>query len=339
MFSRRRRGRQAGPLWRFIPVRNEAERIEACLDAALASEGVDFEVIVMNDHSTDATADLVRARAERDPRLRLATAPPLPAGWTGKPHACLSLSRLTDRPLLLFIDADVRLAPDAAWRLAPLPDVALVSGVPRQLVRGLLQAALVPMINVLIFGYAPGFLLKKRPCWPAATVACGQMIMVRAADYHRLGGHSVVAASMHEGLKLARHFRQNGLATDFVQAADLATCQMYDGWRETWRGFGKNATEGMATLRALPIWTLLLGGGIVLPWIALAFSPNAMWGGLVCAQILARIVQKRACREPWLAVILFVPGVVLCLVLQWQALLRSGRAVSWRGRRYVPLSG
>jgi cellulose synthase/poly-beta-1,6-N-acetylglucosamine synthase-like glycosyltransferase len=69
----------------LIPARDEAARIEACLDAALASEGVDFEVIVLDDQSTDETAEIVRRRAASDARLRLAAAPPLPPGWKGKP--------------------------------------------------------------------------------------------------------------------------------------------------------------------------------------------------------------------------------------------------------------
>jgi len=325
----------------LIPARDEAQRIEACLDAALASEGVDFEVIVLDDHSTDATGEIVRARAAVDPRLRLVAAPPLPPGWGGKPHACLQLSRLTDRPLLLFIDADVRLAPDAALRLAPPPGVAMVSGVPRQIMTGVTQTALVPMINFLIFGYLPGVLMRRFPVWPAAAVACGQLVMVRAQDYARVGGHAAVANAMHDGLKLARHFREEGLATDFVVAADLATCRMYETARETWDGFAKNATEGMATPRALPVWTLLLGGGVLAPLVILVAAPTKALALAVLAQWAARALQARVCREPAKAVLLFPLGVLLTLGVQWSALIGRwrGRTVEWRGRIYRPLSG
>jgi hypothetical protein len=183
----------------LIPARDEAARIEACLDAALASEGVDFEVIVLDDQSTDATADIVRKRAALDARLRLAQAPPLPPGWKGKPHACQVLAGLTDRPLLLFIDADVLLAPDAAARLAPPPGISLVSGVPRQLVSGLIETAVVPMINFLIFGYLPVAFMRRFSTMPALTAACGQLMMMRAADYARAGGHAAVKDALHDG--------------------------------------------------------------------------------------------------------------------------------------------
>jgi hypothetical protein len=329
----------------LIPARNEAARIETCLDAALASRGVDFEVIVLDDHSTDGTAEIVSRRAASDARLRLAAAPSLPPGWNGKPHACHVLASLTDRPLLLFIDADVRLSPDAAARLAPPPGVSLVSGVPRQLVGGWLEVAIVPMINFLIFGYLPVGFMRLWPRQPALTAACGQLVMARAADYARVGGHAAVRAAMHDGLKLARHFRRSGFATDFVQAADLAACRMYEGARETWDGFSKNATEGMATPLGLPIWTLLLGGGVLFPLLALPFAAGSAAGVALAlamtAQWAARALQAWLCREPPLAVLLFPVGVALTLAIQFTAFVRArlGRPVTWRGRSYRPQSG
>ncbi len=329
----------------LIPARNEAARIGACLDAALASEGVDFEVIVLDDQSSDATADVVARRAAADPRLRLAHAPPLPPGWKGKPHACHVLASLTDRPLLLFVDADVRLAPDAAARLAPPDGVSLISGVPRQIVRGVVETAVAPMINFLIFGYLPVGFMRRFPHQPSLTAACGQLVMVRAADYARVGGHGAVKDVMHDALKLARHFRRCGLATDFVQAADLAECRMYQGARETWDGFSKNATEGMATPRALPIWTALLAGGILCPPLALPFLgmsvPGVALSSAIVALAGARLLQARLCREPLLAVALFPLGVALTLAIQYAALIGAwrGRPVAWRGRSYGPQSG
>jgi hypothetical protein len=329
----------------LIPARNEAERIGACLDAAMASDGVDFEVIVLDDQSADATAEIVRRRAGSDARLRLAAAPPLPPGWKGKPHACQVLASLTNKPLLLFIDADVLLAPDAAARLAPPPGISLVSGVPRQLVRGLIETAVVPMINFLIFGYLPVAYMRRFSTMPALTVACGQLMMARAADYARAGGHAAVREALHDGLKLARHFRKCGLATDFVQAADLADCKMYDGARETWDGFSKNATEGMATPRALPVWTALLAGGVLCPPLALLYFGISAEGAILALAILvlacARALQARVCREPALAVLLLPVGVALTLAIQYGALIAKwrGRTVAWRGRSYRPLSG
>ena len=116
----------------LIPARNEEQAIGRCVSAALASRAADIEVIILDDGSTDRTAAIVRDLMGLDPRLRLAASPGLPPGWNGKQHACWVLSHETARPNLLFIDADVVLAPDAAARLAPPAGIDLVSGVPRQ---------------------------------------------------------------------------------------------------------------------------------------------------------------------------------------------------------------
>ena len=143
----------------LIPARDEAAHIAACVQAALASAGVAVEVLVMDDGSHDGTAAIVEALAERDPRLRLLRAPPLPPGWTGKVHACARLAEAARGGHLLFIDADVRLAPQAAAALADHARrhrLALASGVPRQEIGTLGEALTVPAINLLMLGYLPG---------------------------------------------------------------------------------------------------------------------------------------------------------------------------------------
>ena len=327
----------------LIPARDEAAGIAACVEGALASTGVALEVIVLDDHSTDTTAAIVARLAAGDPRLRLAQAPPLPAGWSGKQHACHVLSRLTDAPLLLFLDADVRLEAGAAARLAgALADTDLVSGVPRQRMGSLAELMIIPMINMLMLGYLP-IPLSRRDPRPSLAAACGQMIAVRAEAYARAGGHAGVRASLHDGLTLPRLFRAAGLRTDLVAGADLATCRMYAGWRAVVAGTTKNATEGLARPLALPVWTVLLLGGHVAPWgllvVALArHGPAAVaLAALACAgPLAARLVQAVRCREPLVSAVLNPVAVVLLLALQWLALARksSGRPQTWRGRSY-----
>ncbi len=327
----------------LIPARDEEAGIAACVESALASTGVALEVIVLDDHSTDATAAIVARLADAHPRLRLVEAPPLPTGWSGKQHACHVLSGLADAPVLLFLDADVRLQPDAAARLAgALAEVDLVSGVPRQRMESLAELLIIPMINMLLLGYLP-IPLSRRDPRPSLAAACGQMIAVRADAYARAGGHAGIRASLHDGLTLPRSFRAAGLRTDLVAGSDLATCRMYAGWRAVVRGTTKNATEGLAKPVALPIWTLLLLGGHVAPWVLLVSAVGrgqsiaAALAALACAgPLMARLAQGVRCREPLLAALLNPFAVVLLLALQWLALLRksAGRPAMWRGRSY-----
>ncbi|KAA0573100.1 glycosyltransferase [Azospirillum sp. B21] len=330
----------------LIPARNEEAGIAAAVDAALLSRGVEVEVVVLDDHSTDRTAEIVRAIAARDPRVRLESAPPLPPGWSGKQHACQALATLARHPVLLFQDADVRLAPDAA-RLTCGALLSgrhgLVSGFPRQETGTLAEALVIPLIHVLLLGYLP-MLGMRRSGDPRFGAACGQLIAVRREAYWKAGGHAAISASLHDGVTLPRAFRRAGQGTDLFDVTGLASCRMYRGWREVWSGFTKNATEGMATPAALPVWTLLLFGGHVLPWILLGWAalnplPDAavtMAGLAAAAGLLFRLLLLVRFRQSVVGALLHPVGILIMLAIQWAALLRArhGRPSEWRGRAY-----
>jgi glycosyltransferase involved in cell wall biosynthesis len=118
----------------LIPARDEERNIAACVESVLASTGVELEVLVLDDASSDRTAEIVREIAARDARVRLLHAPVLPAGWNGKQHACWILAQESRAPMMLFLDADVRVAPDAIARCEGArrrQELALLSGFPR----------------------------------------------------------------------------------------------------------------------------------------------------------------------------------------------------------------
>ncbi len=319
----------------LVPARNEEANIAACLDAALLSRGVEVEVVVMDDGSTDRTAEIVRAHAAKDPRVRLEAAPPLPPGWTGKVHACARLAEAARGTHLLFIDADVRLAPGAAAAMAghaARTGTGMVTGVPRQLIGSLGEALTVPMINFLLFCYLPGGgrAFTKRP---EMAAACGQLLLVERGAYEAAGGHGAIRGVLHDALALARKMRAAGHATEIVEGANLATCRMYDGFRQSWGGFIKNAREGMATPVGLPIWTVMLAGAHLWPFV---FLPSFIAVKAVALSLALRVAVTLRVREPWWTVPLHPLAVAVALAIQWTALVRSalGRKAGWKGRAY-----
>ncbi|HRI14671.1 MAG TPA: glycosyltransferase family 2 protein, partial [Verrucomicrobiota bacterium] len=305
----------------LIPARNEEQNIRATLEAVLRSRDCEFEVVVLDDHSTDRTAAIVREFLHRDSRVRLETAPPLPAGWCGKQHACHVLARLARHPRLVFIDADVRLSPEALGRMQTFlaeRGVALASGVPRQELGTFSERLLLPLIHFVLLGFLPMHGMRWTRS-PAMSAGCGQLFIARRDAYEACGGHSKLRDSLHDGLKLPRVFRRAGFRTDLFDATDVAVCRMYRTNGETWRGLGKNAVEGLAAPGTILPMTLLLVGGQVLPFVLLACAPALSVGslvGVVFGVALAyapRLICLRTFQQPLGSALLHPLGVLALL--------------------------
>jgi len=333
----------------LIPARNEEQNLPTTLAAVLANTGADFEVLVLDDHSTDRTAEIVQAFASRDPRLRLHTAPALPTGWCGKPHACHMLAGLAKNPLLVFLDADVRLAPDALRRMAAFmatTPAALASGVPRQELGTFSERLLIPLIHSVLLGYLPMF-WARRSTWPAFAAGCGQLFIARADAYRQSGGHAAIRATLHDGIKLPRAFRLAGFRTELFDPTDVAVCRMYHTNAEVWSGLGRNATEGIAAPATILPMTVLLCGGQVLPWLLLATAPwltaTAFTVALAAAglSLLPRWLSVIRFRQPLSSALLHPLGVLALLGIQWAALIRHcrGQPSVWKGRAYAHTPG
>ena len=332
----------------LIPARDEAHGIEAAVNSALASTGVVFEVVVMDDHSTDGTGALVAAMAERDTRVRLEVAPPLPHGWNGKQHACFALAHAAKHNLFCFVDADVRLEPEALSRMAAFlesTESSLVSGFPRQVTETWLEWLLLPLIHFVLLGFLPIDRMRNSAD-PAFAAGCGQFIMVERAAYFATGGHAEIKGTMHDGLVLPRLFRQHGLRTDLADLTGLAQCRMYRNAHQVWSGLAKNATEGIASpVRILPI-SLLLALGQIVPFFLLAALAAGMRPKLEVAVFivtaaasawLPRILAAYRFKQDWRGVLLHPVGISVLLAIQWYAFTRKlfGGAVSWKSRAYA----
>ena len=345
----------------LIPARNEAAVIDAAVTNALLSRGVDIEVVVMDDGSTDGTDAIVLALAEADPRVRLERAPALPAGWNGKQHACWALAQTARTPILCFVDADVTLGPEVVARMAHFLEAdknGLVSGFPQQVTGTFLEWMLLPLIHFVLLGFLPLNQMRAGTD-PSFAAGCGQFLLARKEDYFACGGHDEIKLTMHDGLLLPRLFRAAGFRTDLADITDLASCRMYTSGAQVWSGLAKNATEGLASRsRIVPVTLLLLLGQVVpfvmaallLPSIALLFLLSGAISFSVSALALIAInflgvffawlprwLGVFRFRQDWRSALLHPLGILLLLSVQWYALFRKmrGGAVSWRGRAYT----
>lgn len=332
----------------LLPARNEERCIRAAISSVLAQEGVDLEVLVLDDGSTDATLPIIKDFAMRDSRVRPISGSPLPPGWVGKMHACQQLADQARSPWLIFLDADVRLAPEAARQMIAFmreSKLDLASGVPRQVCRTFPERLLIPLIHFVLLGFLP--LRRMRASnHPAYAAGCGQLMVVRAEAYRKAGGHAAIRQTMHDGLQLPALFRRAGLRTDLFDATGVAWCRMYYHPHEVVPGLAKNAVEGLGAPRLILPATLMLLAGQVLPfwlWPA-AFFHSWLAVGLASTAValawLPRFLAMHRFRQPLSSALAHPLGVLTLLAIQWRALMRwlAGRPSAWKGRSYASAS-
>jgi hypothetical protein len=329
-----------------IPARNEAHQIVACVRAALAQDHPDLDVLVVDDCSTDGTGDVVRAL--NDTRVRVVTNTPPPPGWAGKPWACRRAASEADGAHLLFVDADVELAPWAARRAAEVlidRRLALLSLFGSWRLETFWERVAIPVIGWFIRG-ATDVGAVNTPGRPEAF-ANGQFILVDRAAYESIGGHGAVKGEVLDDVRLARAVKQRGHAIGLYAAPDAFRVRLYRNLGEIVAGYGKNLYEGMDRRPVVALGALFaIFVSAVLPWVVLALAivaPPAVltglrapalwvaWMAAVCALpvVFRWRVERADGRAGWLALTHPLGNLVLAAVL-----LRAVFAVrtTWKGR-------
>ncbi len=340
---------EVGPVSVLIPARNEEHSIASCVRAALASEQVDLEVLVLDDHSTDRTAKIVRQIALSDQRVRLFSGSPLPTDWCGKQFACSMLAEFARQPVLCFLDADVQLVPSGLARMIAGMrggGCKLSSGFPRQITCSPMEQLLLPIIHFLLLGFLP-LDQMRRSLRPSLGAGCGQIFVAERDAYHQAGGHAAIRNSRHDGITLPRAFRRAGFKTDLYDATHVACCRMYRNAHEVFLGLLKNATEGMAARRCIVPWSFFLFFGQVFPLFAFFYlldrtKSQALWlvsAAALLSSFLPRFVAAFRFKQPLLATLFHPIAILLLLGIQWLAFMRLTFRIpeTWKGRSYFTI--
>ena len=291
-----------------VPARDEAEALPQLLSPLLAQLRPGDELVVVDDHSSDATAAVAAAHG-----ARVVAAPDLPAGWVGKPHACFVGAKATTAPLLVFLDADVRPGPELIGGLAAAiadDDGAVVSVQPWHDAPG--PAALAAVVTLMGSG---GFTVLGERLRP--TVAFGPVLAMTRATYDRAGGHAQpdVRASLTEDIALARHVGCSRIASDRRDAS-----MRRQGWARTMAA-GIGATRWWLVL-GVAAWVWSLAGGLFAGWVAYPLSALQVW---LLGRRAGRVGPVAAACYPLLVLVLV--GIVLGAIVN-----RVRGVTSWKGR-------
>jgi chlorobactene glucosyltransferase len=341
----------------ILPARNEAKHIVQCVRSLLASRYPNFEVIVVNDHSADGTAQLARDAGTGDQRLRVIENPDLPAGWFGKQWACHNGSLAATGELLLFTDADTRHGVELLPRSVNAMRTRkadLFSVVGRQEMVTFWEKLVQPHVGGLILARYGSTELISRSRNPYNKIANGQFIMVRRDVYDKAGGHDAVRSHVAEDLRLAQEWTRLGYSVQLLTGIDHMSTRMYDGLGDMVRGWGKNVyAAGRDTLPLtsplarillrlifpLPmLWDILPAFFILLALSGIAGPTALAWGtAAYTASALFWIFIYAVSRENVLYALLHPFASVIVFYIFARAAWKGDR-VEWKGRAYVSRS-
>src|SRR6516225_10321081 len=272
----------------IIPARDEEASLGQCLQSLVFQAGVAFEILVVNDHSSDRTAEI----AASFPGVRVIQAGPLPQGWTGKNNAVACGTREAKGEWLLFTDADTVHRPGSLARaLAEAKEnkAEMLSYSPEQIAVSFWEMAILPVV----FGELARQYPPSKVSDPASPIAAanGQFILIRRETYDAIGGHAAVAGDILEDVALATRVKSAGRKLRFRYAADAVRTRMYRNFEQLREGWTKNLALLFPRPGRLALETVFFWG---VPWLVL-LSPivlprlvNLWWWSMIAVMGFAR---------------------------------------------------
>jgi glycosyltransferase involved in cell wall biosynthesis len=324
----------------IIPARNEEAGLGDCLESLTAQTDVEFEIVVVDDGSTDRTREI----AQRFAGVRVISPEPPPNDtsgrtWTGKNNAVVAGARGERAPWILFTDADTVHQPGSLARAlaeAKAERADLLSYSPEQAVVSFAERAVMPVIFAeLAAQYPPE---KVRDPSSGIIAANGQYILVRRAAYDAVGGHAAVATEILEDVALARLFHDAGKRVYFRYGGDAVRTRMYHDWAQLREGWTKNLALLFPHPERLALQSLFLW---IMAWSALGFAAlgaarqHFVWIALAAIWLLVygRIRPAHFSTMNNLIAIAFGLPMFTCLLLRSKKAHAVGQ-VSWKGRVY-----
>lgn len=329
-----------------IPARNEERDIKACVESLLHQDYPEFEVIVVDDNSTDETAEIVYSMKAQYPNLVFVPGKQLEPGWFGKPYALYQAYKMSRGKYLLFTDADLIYQPQAlksAMHTLISRDLDLLTLMPAAIFGSFWERAVQPVI----FGFIAALTRFRKINSPNydSAMGFGAFLLFKKESYQRIGGHLSVRQEILDDVMLAKNAKLNGLSMLVAEGKHLFSIRMYHSLEEIWVGWRKNMFLAMkgSVIRTF-YYTSVILCFVLTPYIVvignLWVGTGEIWvGSALFGLILTLVTGLALCRQLNLEkrnVFLFPLGAIIMSAIMLNSMTQigfHGRA-EWRGRTY-----
>lgn len=335
----------------LLPARNEEKRIlRECVDSLLVQDYENFEIIAVNDRSTDRTGEILREIAVKHAKLHVVEGAELPEGWLGKPFVLEQAFAKANGEWILTTDADIIFAPEAlktTVAYAEKNEFDVLTLIPFDICESFWEKVFLPTFCWFRMLAMPPSRVNnpRRP----ETMGVGNFFLIRREYLEKIGGFEKVKSEVAEDLKLAALLKQNGANFRLDYAPDLIKTRMYSGFREIWEGFTKNLFAGsnfsvlntVSGAGSILLFGVLPNILIILCLTAWLVTRDSVYISFLFPLVLIYVLQvlvflllNRAWQKP-LFVSLFAPfglGLFAAILINSTVKILSGRGVMWKGR-------
>lgn len=340
-------GDKGGLVSILIPLRNEEKNVVDLIKSLEKLTYSNLEILLLDDHSTDNTLEMLKTLTNDDKRFTIIQGNDLPDGWTGKVYACHQLSLQAKGAYLLFIDADLRLAPNAVQSTLALMkkrNAAMVTGFPSFPVKLWLEKLLVPLQHFVVHFHLP-LAPANWTTLPSFTAAHGAFMMVRNEAYQTIGGHERIYNTLLDDVDLTRTFKKHGYRGILANVTNYTKCYMYHSNQEVWNGFTKNLFPGLGRSRFLvSILFCFYGTFYVTPLFLLFYGVFDVLNGSLQLELfvpyLLVVLQKAWVdyrTKQGIALSIFMPLSALAfmiLLIHSMCIGLKRKGYVWKGRTY-----
>ena len=328
----------------FIPMRNEEKNAENCLEGLRNQSYKNYEILVLDDNSTDNTASILKKIAAEDKRIKVFTGSPLPDDWYGKPFALHQLSLQANGEIFFFTDADTIHSPESiSWAVTNMSALKtdMITGYIGQIFKEFGEIVTVPLRYFLTGFIIPIFLNRiTRVHW--FSIAIGQYIVIKSDVFRAIGGCEAFRKKTSEDMYMAQHVKKLGYSIRFLNITKYVKCRMYEGYRCAIEGIGKNVFDflGKNTLIIFLMAVCVLFF-VFLPFVLLfiCIFINSQWLFLI---LLVNVLYTLTWffifldqRINWWYCFLWPLMCLNLLYMAWWSWYRtiSGKGFLWKGRK------